>query len=447
MSDDSAGTTRRSRKVVRRAGPPAEPVPVVSSAAPAGSGDAPKAAEPAAPAQQAAEQKAPEQKAPAQQAAEQKSTPKSAPRGDRRRGGGGGGGRRGSDRGPKAPSAVVDRLGPPPKLPKGGLRVVALGGIGEIGRNMTVFEYDGKLLIVDCGVLFPEEQQPGVDLILPDFRYIEDRIDDVEAIVLTHGHEDHIGAVPFLLRLRPDIPVIGLEVHAGAARGEVQGAPSAPEAGRGHRGRATGARPVRVRVLRGQPLDPGRDRRRDPHAGAGWCCTPATSSSTSCRSTAGSPTSPVSPGSATRAWTCSSSTRPTPRSRGSSRPNARSAAVLDNVIGKAKRPRDRGVVRQPRAPHPAGRRRRAQRTAGGSCFVGRSMVRNMQIAQELGYLTRARRRGGRPGHRREPAGTTSWCWSRPGRRASRCRRCRGWRAASTARSTSAPTISWCWRRR
>ncbi|MBF0662768.1 MAG: ribonuclease J [Rhodococcus sp.] len=89
------------------------------------------------------------------------------------------------------------------------MRIVALGGIGEIGRNMTVFEHQGRLLIVDCGVLFPEDQQPGVDLILPDFRHIENRMDDVEAIVLTHGHEDHIGAVPFLLRLRPDIPVVG----------------------------------------------------------------------------------------------------------------------------------------------------------------------------------------------------------------------------------------------
>ncbi|MDG3013895.1 ribonuclease J [Corynebacteriales bacterium D3-21] len=101
------------------------------------------------------------------------------------------------------------RLGTPPKAPKKGLRVVALGGISEIGRNMTVFEYDGRLLIVDCGVLFPEDEQPGVDLILPDFSYIEDRMDDVEAVVLTHGHEDHIGALPFLLRLRPDVPVIG----------------------------------------------------------------------------------------------------------------------------------------------------------------------------------------------------------------------------------------------
>jgi ribonuclease J len=84
-----------------------------------------------------------------------------------------------------------------------------LGGIGEIGRNMTVFEFDGRLLIVDCGVLFPEDEQPGVDLILPDFRAIEDRLDTVDALVLTHGHEDHIGAVPFLLRLRPDLPIYG----------------------------------------------------------------------------------------------------------------------------------------------------------------------------------------------------------------------------------------------
>ncbi|MFJ8961121.1 ribonuclease J [Lentzea waywayandensis] len=97
----------------------------------------------------------------------------------------------------------------PPALPEGGLRVVALGGIGEIGRNMTVFEHAGRLLVVDCGVLFPEDDQPGVDLILPDFRAIEDRLDDIEAIVLTHGHEDHIGAVPFLLKLRPDVQVVG----------------------------------------------------------------------------------------------------------------------------------------------------------------------------------------------------------------------------------------------
>ncbi len=97
----------------------------------------------------------------------------------------------------------------PPPLPEGGLRLVALGGLGEIGRNMTVFEYDGRLLVVDCGVLFPEPDQPGVDLILPDFRYLEDRFDLIDAVVLTHAHEDHIGALPYLLRNRADIPLIG----------------------------------------------------------------------------------------------------------------------------------------------------------------------------------------------------------------------------------------------
>jgi len=97
----------------------------------------------------------------------------------------------------------------PPKLQSGALRIVALGGLGEIGRNMTVFEFDGRLLVVDCGVLFPEDFQPGVDLILPDFDYVRERLDDIEAVVLTHAHEDHIGAVPYLLRERADIPVVG----------------------------------------------------------------------------------------------------------------------------------------------------------------------------------------------------------------------------------------------
>ncbi len=102
-----------------------------------------------------------------------------------------------------------EELKPPGPLTPGALRVTALGGISEIGRNMTVFEHLGQLLIVDCGVLFPTHDEPGVDLILPDLRIIENRLDEVEALVLTHAHEDHIGAIPFLLKLRPDIPVVG----------------------------------------------------------------------------------------------------------------------------------------------------------------------------------------------------------------------------------------------
>ena len=100
-------------------------------------------------------------------------------------------------------------LGLPSTLVNGGLRIVALGGLAEIGRNMTVFETKGKLLIVDCGVLFPEDTQPGIDLILPDFSYIRDRLGDVVGLFLTHGHEDHIGAVPYLLRERGDIAIYG----------------------------------------------------------------------------------------------------------------------------------------------------------------------------------------------------------------------------------------------
>ncbi|TDD59709.1 ribonuclease J [Kribbella antibiotica] len=117
------------------------------------------------------------------------------------------------------PHPNLDAPGP---LAPGALRVIPLGGLGEVGRNMTVFEYDGKLLIVDCGVLFPDENQPGVDLILPDFQPIRDRLDDVVAVVLTHGHEDHIGGLPYLLRERGDIPVIGSQLTLAFLEGKLK---------------------------------------------------------------------------------------------------------------------------------------------------------------------------------------------------------------------------------
>jgi ribonuclease J len=106
-------------------------------------------------------------------------------------------------------SEAKPTLGAPADLQPGGLRIVALGGIKEIGRNMTMFEYDNRLLIVDCGMLLGKTNSPGVDLTLPDWSAFANRLDRVDAVVLTHGHEDHIGALPYLLRERADIPVIG----------------------------------------------------------------------------------------------------------------------------------------------------------------------------------------------------------------------------------------------
>jgi ribonuclease J len=91
------------------------------------------------------------------------------------------------------------------------LRILPLGGLGEIGKNMTVVELDDRIVLVDTGLRFPTAEMVGIDLVLPDFGYLRDRIDDVEAIVLTHGHEDHVGALPWMLRElgTQDIPVYG----------------------------------------------------------------------------------------------------------------------------------------------------------------------------------------------------------------------------------------------
>lgn len=110
----------------------------------------------------------------------------------------------------------------PAPLSNDAVRIIPLGGLGEVGRNCNVLEYQGKLVVVDCGVLFPEESQPGVDLILPDIDYLKNRINDVEAIVLTHGHEDHIGAVPYLLKLRNDIPIVGSQLTIAFIEAKLQ---------------------------------------------------------------------------------------------------------------------------------------------------------------------------------------------------------------------------------
>jgi ribonuclease J len=93
-------------------------------------------------------------------------------------------------------------------VPSNKLRVLPLGGLGEIGKNMTLVEYDGKIVVVDTGLMFPTAEMHGIDLVLPDFSYLRGRTDDIEAIILTHGHEDHVGALPYVIREIGMPPVI-----------------------------------------------------------------------------------------------------------------------------------------------------------------------------------------------------------------------------------------------
>src|SRR3954454_5704889 len=102
------------------------------------------------------------------------------------------------------------------------LRVLPLGGLGEIGKNMMVLEYENSIVVIDVGLRFPTAEMVGIDLVLPDFSYLRDRVDDIEAIVVTHGHEDHLGALPWVLReLSPDIPVYGGPLTTAMARSKL----------------------------------------------------------------------------------------------------------------------------------------------------------------------------------------------------------------------------------
>ena len=209
-----------------------------------------------------------------------------------------------AEAGPSVVSHPHPDLGAPPPLPDGGLRIVPLGGLGEIGRNMTVFEHAGRLLIVDCGVLFPEADQPGVDLILPDFTYLRDRWDDLDAIVLTHGHEDHIGAVPYLLREKPDVPLVGSRLTLALVEGKLREHRIKPYTLEVKEGQTEQLGPFALRVLRGQPLHPRRARRRDPHRRRRRAAHRRLQDGPAARSTGASPTSAGGRGSGAKASTC-----------------------------------------------------------------------------------------------------------------------------------------------
>ncbi|WP_330229536.1 ribonuclease J [Nocardia sp. NBC_00508] len=381
MSEPLARRSRRSAS--RPAGAPAPAAPVERTTPPASS----KAAEPAeaAPAEVTVEA-GPIVRAEAAKPAQARPERRAQEAPSRRRGRASSGGRRAEAPAPQ-PVAIArhDRLGTPPALPENGLRVFALGGIGEIGRNMTVFEYGGKLLVVDCGVLFPEDQQPGVDLILPDFRPIEDRMDDVVAVVLTHGHEDHIGAVPFLLRLRQDIPVVGSKFTLALVAAKCREHRQHPKLVEVAEGQHTTHGPfgceyfavnhsipdaiaVAIRTPAGVVLHTG-DIKLDQLPLDGRLTDLAGFSRLGDEGV--------------DLFLVDSTNAEVP---GFVTPEREIGGVLDTVIGKA----SSRVIVASFASHVHRIQQVvdvAQKYGRRVCFIGRSMVRNMQIAQDLGYLT------------------------------------------------------------
>ena len=108
-----------------------------------------------------------------------------------------------------------------PKKEKGKLRIIPLGGLNEIGKNMTVLEYGEDMIIVDCGLGFPDEDMPGVDLVIPDISYLEANKEKIRGLVLTHGHEDHIGAIPYVLR-QIDLPIYATKLTLGIIKNKLE---------------------------------------------------------------------------------------------------------------------------------------------------------------------------------------------------------------------------------
>ena len=152
------------------------------------------------------------------------------------------------------------------------LRAILLGGVGEVGKNSTLFEYDDQMLMVDAGVKFPEAELHGVDLVIPDFGYVCEAADDLKAIIVTHGHEDHIGALPFLVMQmdRSDpIPIYGTRMTLGLINTKLQRAsPDGPgQADRVRAGRRHRPRPVQDRAGLRQPQRAGLGRLLDRDAG------------------------------------------------------------------------------------------------------------------------------------------------------------------------------------
>ena len=327
----------------------------------------------------------------------------------------------------------------------GTLRVLPLGGVGEIGKNMTVVEYDGRIVVVDCGLRFPTAEMMGIDLVLPDFTYLREHVDAIEAIVITHGHEDHLGALPWVLRDlgQKSVPV----VYGGQLDGR-DGPLQArrAQAARGQpRGAARSARPWRRGRSRSS-ASTSRTRSPTPAASrspARWgpCSSPATTSSTRRRSAARRPTWRGWPSWAARGCCCCAATRRTPTAPGMSESESIVGPHLERVFPHCKgrivvtcfASNIHRVQQVVDAPRPNGRKVVAGRALDAQERQHRPHARPHRRAR--GHARPAAR--GRPVPRRE-AGASS----PPAPRASRCRRCAGWPTATTRRSSCARATPW-----
>ncbi len=148
------------------------------------------------------------------------------------------------------------------------LRIIPLGGVGEIGKNMYVFEYGDDIVVIDCGLMFPDEEMFGIDLVIPDVTYLKERRQNVRAFLITHAHEDHVGALPYVLPEFPGVPVYASTLARGLLGQQDQGAQAPQQPADRARARRRGrCRPVPRHPVPCRSFDPRCDGHRAQDAG------------------------------------------------------------------------------------------------------------------------------------------------------------------------------------